>query len=45
MIALKAGTLDAPEAFAPVMHIWTRSALPWAAIPEDLPRFEKGPAA
>lgn len=45
MIALKAGTLDAPEAFAPVMHIWTRSALPWASIPDGLPRFEKGPAA
>lgn len=45
MIALKVGTLDAPEAFAPVMHIWTRSALPWATIPDGLPRFEKGPAA
>jgi hypothetical protein len=45
MIALKAGTLDAPEAFAPMMHIWTRSSLPWTAIPDGLPRFEKGPAA
>lgn len=45
MIALKAGTLDAPEPFAPQMHIWTRSALPWATIPDGLPRFEKGPAA
>lgn len=45
MIALKAGTLDAPEAFAPQMHIWTRSALPWTTIPEDLPQFAKGPAA
>ncbi len=45
MIALKAGTLDAPEAFAPMMHIWTRSALPWSSIPNGLPRFEKGPAA
>lgn len=45
MIALKAGTLDAPEVFAPQMHIWTRSALPWVAVPDGLPRFEKGPAA
>lgn len=45
MVALKAGTLDAPGRFAPQMHIWTRSALPWTSIPEDLPRFEKGPAA
>lgn len=45
MIALKAGTLDNPEPFAPQMHIWTRSALPWTSLPEDLPRFEKGPSA
>ncbi len=45
MIALKAGTLDAPEAFAPMMHIWTRPALPWTTIPDGLPQFEKGPAA
>lgn len=45
MIAVKAGTLDEPASFAPQMHLWTRSALPWATIPEGLPRFEKGPAA
>ncbi|MBI1683003.1 GFA family protein [Caulobacter hibisci] len=45
MIAVKAGCLDTPESFAPQMHIWTRSALPWATIPEGLPRFEKGPGA
>lgn len=45
MIALKAGCLDEPQGFTPMMHIWTRSALPWAAIPEGLPRFEKGPGA
>ena len=43
MIAVKAGTLDAPGEHAPQMHIWTRSALPWVEIPKDLPRFEKGP--
>lgn len=43
MVAIKAGTLDAPGAYAPQMHIWTQSALPWVTIPEDLPRFEKGP--
>ncbi|WP_312127339.1 GFA family protein [Brevundimonas sp.] len=40
---VKVGTLDAPAAFAPKVHIWTRSAVPWAAIPEDAIRFEKGP--
>jgi hypothetical protein len=43
MIAVKAGTLDAPGDHAPQMHIWTRSALPWVTIAEGLPRFEKGP--
>lgn len=43
IVAVKAGTLDQPEAFAPGMHIWTSSALPWVQIPPDLPRFEKGP--
>lgn len=43
LIAVKAGTLDAPGDFAPAMHIWTRSALQWVAIPEGVPRFEKGP--
>ena len=40
---VKVGTLDVPEAFAPKVHIWTRSAVPWANIPADAIRFEKGP--
>lgn len=44
-VAVKAGTLANPERFAPAMHIWTRSALPWVEIPSGLPRFEKGPQA
>lgn len=44
IVAVKAGTLDAPQAFAPAMHIWTSSALPWVTIPSDLPRFDKGPS-
>lgn len=43
IIAVKAGTLDRAQDFAPAMHIWTSSALPWVAIPDDLPRFEQGP--
>lgn len=42
-LALKAGTLDQPGAFAPTMHIWTRSKLPWVTIPDELPTFEEGP--
>lgn len=45
LIAVKAGTLDRPDEFAPVMHIWTRSALPWVAIPEGLPRYQQEPTA
>lgn len=40
---VKVGTLDAPDAYAPKVHIWTRSAVPWANIPDDAIRFEKGP--
>jgi hypothetical protein len=45
VVAVKAGGLDDPAPFAPQMHIWTRSALPWVSIPEGLPRFDKGPQA
>lgn len=45
LVALKAGSLDSPEPFAPMMHIWTRSKLPWVDIPEGLPSFEQGPPA
>lgn len=38
--AVKAGTLDAPDAYAPTVHVFTRSKLDWVAIPDDLPRFE-----
>lgn len=42
-VAVKAGTLDDPSAYAPELHIWTRSKLPWVTIPEGLPSFEKDP--
>ncbi len=41
IILVKAGTLDAPGDFAPAMHFWTRSALPWVTIPEGAPRHEQ----
>lgn len=43
MVAVKAGTLEQPDGFAPTMHIWTRSALPWVEIPSETPQFEKEP--
>ena len=41
-IAVKAGTADDPGGFAPTLHIWTSSALPWVTIPSDLPSFPRG---
>lgn len=41
--AVKAGTLDDPELFAPALHIWTSRKLAWVSIPEGLPQFPKGP--
>lgn len=42
-LAVKAGTLDRPGAFAPAMHIWTSSRLDWVTVPADLPSFARGP--
>ncbi|WP_425229994.1 GFA family protein [Sphingomonas sp.] len=43
MIAVKAGTLDDPSRFAPAMHIWVESKLPWVTIPDGLPLYPRGP--
>jgi hypothetical protein len=40
---VKAGSTDDPSLFAPAMHIWTQSALPWVPLPADLPCFERNP--
>lgn len=39
IVAVKAGTADRPGDFAPKVHIWTKSRLPWVEIPEGLPQF------
>jgi len=39
-VLLRAGTLDHPETVAPDVHIFTRSKLPWLALPEGVPSFE-----
>jgi hypothetical protein len=41
--AINAGSLDDPSQFAPAMHIWTRSALPWHQINATLPCHAKQP--
>ncbi|HET6195303.1 MAG TPA: GFA family protein [Acetobacteraceae bacterium] len=37
---VRVGTLDDPTALPPDVHIYTRSKLPWIALPADVPAFE-----
>jgi hypothetical protein len=37
---VRAGTLDDPSSVSPDAHIFTRSKLPWVALPESVPAFE-----
>ena len=35
-----AGTLDDPSTIEPDVHIFTKSKLPWVAIPDSAPAFD-----
>jgi hypothetical protein len=37
---VRVGTLDRPADCPPMAHVYTRSKLPWVAIPADLPAFD-----
>lgn len=37
---VRGGTLDEPSAVTPDVHIFTRSKLPWVALPGGTPAFE-----
>lgn len=37
---IRAGTLEDPAAVTPDVHIFTRSKLPWVALPQGVPAFE-----
>ena len=37
---LRVGTLDQPALLPPDVHIYTRSKLPWIALPPGVPAFE-----
>jgi hypothetical protein len=37
---IRAGTLDAPASVSPDVHIFTRSKLPWVALPAGVPSFD-----
>jgi hypothetical protein len=36
---VRGGTLDDPSAVTPDVHIFTRSKLPWVALPDSVPAF------
>ena len=40
---IRAGTLDDTSWLRPHAHLWTRSAQPWFAFPEGVPRYETQP--
>jgi len=37
---IRVGTLDDPQVLPPDVHIYTRSKLPWVALPAGVPAFE-----
>jgi hypothetical protein len=37
---VRVGTLDTPSAISPDVHIYTRSKVPWVALPAGVPAFE-----
>lgn len=43
MVAVKVGTLDDPDPFAPGLHVFTRSKISWVEIPAGAPQFETTP--
>jgi len=43
VLSVKAGTLDDPSTVQLEREIWCRSELPWARLPDGLPRHQRGP--
>ena len=38
---VRGGTLDDPSSVVPDVHIYTRSKVPWVALPDSVPAFEE----
>ena len=38
---VRGGTLDEPSGVAPDVHIYTRSKVPWLALPDSVPAYEE----
>ena len=41
IVAIKAGTADQAGNFAPTLHVWTQSKLPWVEVPASVPSFAR----
>ena len=41
VLFVRAGTLDDPATVAPDAHIYTRTKVPWVALPDAVPAFEE----
>ena len=39
--SVKIGALDDPGSIAPVVHVWTERAVPWARVDDGLPRYAR----
>ena len=42
-LSVRGGTLDAPEALEPKVHLWTSHKLPWVTIPADVTAYDTQP--
>ena len=42
VIAIRAGTLDDPNAVRPLAHIFTSQRPSWVVLPDDVPVFDEG---
>jgi len=43
MGALRPGTFDDTSWFAPIAHLWVRSAQPWMVFDDETPQYQKQP--
>jgi hypothetical protein len=44
IVAVKAGTLDDPDPYAPALHVFTRSKVAWVELPPGIPQFATNPS-
>ncbi len=40
-VGIRVGSFDDPDAFTPTAVVFTESKMPWVAVPEGIPAFER----